>query len=229
MIWGASWLINSPAILLDFKIVHRPGKHNRLSRRTSRPCKRDTCPECATLINQATVGEESIRSVTPHANDLEYFDGYIEEAEDDSDLFRDPLASTKTKPEKGIDPELLWYLGRHSEQKEQTDTESNQATSSDEDQPSNSRPAVIKQLIDKDSRQAQTQTESHDIDVNTRGIDSETQTQELSEATGECHRVRAVNEKPKKANSALQALIDLSNIELTEAQDADPDLNKRHA
>ncbi len=57
-----------------------------------------------------------------------------------------------------------------------------------------------------------------------RSIDSETQTQELPEATGECHRVRAVNEKPKKANPALQALIDLSNVELTEAQDAEPNL-----
>ncbi len=42
--------------------------------------------------------------------------------------------------------------------------------------------------------------------------------------TRECHRVHAVNEKTKKANPALQALIDLSNVELTEAQDADPDL-----
>ncbi len=34
----------------DFAIVHRPGKHHShadgLSRRTSRPCKRETCPEC---------------------------------------------------------------------------------------------------------------------------------------------------------------------------------------
>ncbi len=46
----------------------------------------------------------------------------------------------------------------------------------------------------------------------------------MPEATGECHRVRAVNEKPKKANPALQALIDLSNIKLVEAHDADPNL-----
>ena len=170
------------------------------------------------------MGEEAIRSVTPHANDLEYFDGYIEEAEDDSDLFRDPLPSTKAKPEKGINPELLWYLGRHPEQEEQTNAENEPATDSREDQSAISRSAVIKQLLDKDSHQAQTQTEPHDVDINARGIDSETQTQELPEATGECHRVRAVNEKPKKANPALQALIDLSDIKLTEAQDADPDL-----
>ncbi len=79
-------------------------------------------------------------------------------------------------------------------------------------------------MIDKDSRQAQTQTESNDTDVTTCSVDSETQTQELPEATGERHRVRAVNERPKKANPALQALIDLSNIKPVEAQDADPDL-----
>ncbi len=110
----------------DFKIVHRPGKHHShadgLSHRTYRPCRHDTCPECATLINQGTVGEESMRSVTPHANDLEYFDGYIEEAEDDSDLFRDPFTSTLTRHERKIAPELHWYLGRHPKQKEQTDS-----------------------------------------------------------------------------------------------------------
>ncbi len=116
----------------DFKIIHRPGKHHShadgLSRSTSRPCKRDACPEYAALINQATVGEESVRSVTPQVNNLDYFDGYIEEAEDDSDLFRDTLSSTKAKLEQEVVPELLWYLGRHSEQAEQTDIESSQAT-----------------------------------------------------------------------------------------------------
>ncbi len=48
---------------------------------------------------------------------MTYIDGYIEEAEDDSDLFRDPLASTKAESEKEIDPELLWYLGQHPEKK----------------------------------------------------------------------------------------------------------------
>ena len=37
----------------DFAIVHRPGMHHShadgLSRRTSRPCKRETCPECSPL------------------------------------------------------------------------------------------------------------------------------------------------------------------------------------
>ena len=82
--------------------------------------------------------------------------------------------------------------------------------SNDDDQPAISRTAVIKQLIDKDSGQAQTQTKSNETGVNTCiiRIDSETQTQRLPEMAGECRRVRAVNENTRKANSALQALID---------------------
>ncbi len=42
----------------DFAIVHRPGKHHSnaggLSRRTLRPCKRETCPECRPLQQTAT-------------------------------------------------------------------------------------------------------------------------------------------------------------------------------
>ncbi len=63
-----------------------------------------------------------------------HFDGYIEEAEDDSDLFRDPLIPTKVKPETGIDPGLLWYLGRHPEKEEQTDAKNEPAIDSHEDQ-----------------------------------------------------------------------------------------------
>ncbi len=39
----------------DFEIVHRPSKHHSnadgLSHRTTRPCKRDTCPECFPLLH----------------------------------------------------------------------------------------------------------------------------------------------------------------------------------
>ncbi len=46
----------------NFKIVHRPGKHHshadELSRRSTRPCKRDKWPECAPLLHQVTDGEE---------------------------------------------------------------------------------------------------------------------------------------------------------------------------
>ena len=43
----ARWIIGLQPF--DFKIVLRPGKHHShadgLSRRTSRPCKRDKCPD----------------------------------------------------------------------------------------------------------------------------------------------------------------------------------------
>ncbi len=75
----------------DFKIVHRPGKHHRhadgLSRRASRPCKRDTCPECAPLLHQVTLEEDRVRMVTPSDPYYEHFDGYLELVEDDASLF----------------------------------------------------------------------------------------------------------------------------------------------
>ncbi len=62
----------------DFKIVHRPGKQHShadgLSRRTSRPCKRDTCPEYAPLLHKVTPeGEETVTVVTPLEQYVEHF------------------------------------------------------------------------------------------------------------------------------------------------------------
>ncbi len=99
----------------DFKIVHWPGKHHShtggLSRWTSRPCKRDTCPECASLLHQVTGEEEStVRAIMPQDQYVEHFDGYLEPIEDDSALFRDP---TDREPSLTVAPELLWYLGHH--------------------------------------------------------------------------------------------------------------------
>ena len=52
----------------DFAIVHRPGKHHShadgLSRRTSRPCKRETCPECKPLRREDTSPAEMARCYT---------------------------------------------------------------------------------------------------------------------------------------------------------------------
>ncbi len=62
----ARWL--SQLQPFDFKIVPRPGKHHShadgLSRRASRLCKRDTCPECAPLLHQVTPEEDRVRMVT---------------------------------------------------------------------------------------------------------------------------------------------------------------------
>ncbi len=102
---------------LDFDIVHRPGKHHShadgLSHRTSHPCKCDTCPECATLLNQVTPEEDIVRALTPCEQYMEELDGYIELVEDDSTLFRDPTAPVPSPPAKAIPPKLLWYMGRH--------------------------------------------------------------------------------------------------------------------
>ncbi len=75
----------------DFTIVHRPGKHHShadgLSRRTSRPCKRETCPECKPLRKADTSQTEMARCYTPTFPYQRHFDGYIEMSEEDVALF----------------------------------------------------------------------------------------------------------------------------------------------
>ncbi len=101
----------------DFDIVHRPGKrHNhadRLCRRTSHPCKRDTCPECATLLNQVIPEDELVRALAPCDQYMEDFGNYIEPVEHDSALFRDLTAPVPSPSAQAIPPDLLWYLGHH--------------------------------------------------------------------------------------------------------------------
>ncbi len=107
---------------------------------------------------------------------------------------------------------------------QQTDTNQGQLASTGNTSPVVSQAEIIGHLLEKDSRQAQTQTEPSDVPTSNLGIGAETEAQRLPEVVGECYRVRAITDKPKKANPALRALIDLSNIELKEAQDTDPDL-----
>ncbi len=75
----------------DFAIVHRPGKHHShadgLSRRTSRPCKRETCPECKPLRREDTSPAEMARCYTPAFPYQRHFDGYVEMSEEDAALF----------------------------------------------------------------------------------------------------------------------------------------------
>ncbi len=75
----------------DFAIVHRPGKHyshaDGLSRRTSRPCKRETCPECKPLRREDTSPVETALSYTPAFPYQRHFDGYVEMTEEDAALF----------------------------------------------------------------------------------------------------------------------------------------------
>jgi hypothetical protein len=71
----------------DYKIIHRPGRQHGnadgLSRRTSRPCKRADCHECAPLVNQVTT--PAIRTIaTPTQTDSPLPDS--EEGMDTDDL-----------------------------------------------------------------------------------------------------------------------------------------------
>ncbi len=72
----------------DFAIVHRPGKHHShadgLSRRTSRPSKRDTCPECKPLQKTAVKKTETARCFTPAFPYQRHFDGYVELSEEEA-------------------------------------------------------------------------------------------------------------------------------------------------
>ncbi len=75
----------------DFTIVHRPGKHHShtdgLSRRTSRPCKRETCPECRPLQKAVATNHERVRCFTPTFPFQRHFDGYVEMSEEEDALF----------------------------------------------------------------------------------------------------------------------------------------------
>ena len=82
-----------------FKIVRIPGTHHShadgLSRRTSRPCKSNTCPECAPLLHKVTPkGEETVRVVVMQEQNMEHF-GYITWSTDTSSLSRMILLSSE--------------------------------------------------------------------------------------------------------------------------------------
>ncbi len=75
----------------DFAIVHRPGKHHShadgLSRRTSRPCKREACPECKPLRRENMSPAEMARCYNPVYPYQRHFDGNVEMSEEDAGLF----------------------------------------------------------------------------------------------------------------------------------------------
>ncbi len=85
----ARWIARLQAF--DFAIVHRPGKHHShgdgLLRRTSRPCKRKTCPECKPLRKEAASKTETTRCYTPTFPYQRHFDGYVKIPEDAAALF----------------------------------------------------------------------------------------------------------------------------------------------
>ncbi len=221
----------------DFDIMHRPGKHHShndgLSRRTSRPCKRNTCPECGTLLDKVAPEEDLVRALTPCQQYMEDFDGYIELVEDDSTLFRDPTAPVPSTTAQAIPPDLLWYMGRHPAKEGAISSDGSPTDNSEGT--AISRAKVIEQLLDTDSHQAETQTEPGDFYVPDKGDSSDLESSPshselelafLSDTTEEtelCQRVRATD-RSKKARLALHDLIDLSNVDIAHEQDADPNI-----
>ncbi len=170
---------------------------------------------------------------------MEHFDGYLEPIEDDSALFRD---LTDREPSLAVAPELLWYLGHHPEGKYEPTPESGKASTPAEANQAISQPGLIKQLLDVDSRQAGTQTQPDDfpeiqpskdfepeVELAVMGEDmpfpeclDDSSDRDTDSSGAECF-VRATDE-PKQANPALQALMDLSVVELADEQEHDPNL-----
>ncbi len=228
----------------DFKIVHWPGKHhshaNGLSRRTLRPCKCDTCPECAPLLHQVTGEEEgTVRVITRQDQYVEHLDGYLKAIGDKSALFRD---LTVREPSLAVAPKLLWYLGHHLDGEDEPTPETGKAHSPAKAKQAISRAGLIEQLIDVDSRQAGTQTQPDDFPELQPSKDLEPEVELADEEEGlpfpeslddssdrdtdssgtEC-LVRATDES-KQASPAFQALIDLSAVEHAEEQEQGPNL-----
>ncbi len=86
--WWVTWLQ-----MLDFKIVHTPGKHHshddELSCQASWLCRRNTCPEYAPLLHQVTPKKDMMRAMMPLYPYVDHFDGYTELLQDVSSLFHD--------------------------------------------------------------------------------------------------------------------------------------------
>ncbi len=167
--------------------------------------------------------------VIPSDAYLEHFVCYLELVEDDSSLFRDTSALGPTPEQEPISPELLWYLGHHTKEED----DSKWALEGLPDLPSElcagSRAMDIDRLLDTDSRQASTQTEPVDSPSSdpSSGDTSEDGSEDglisIPEPVKPCYRVRVMGEA-RKASPVLQALIYVSNVEITPAQEQDLNL-----
>ncbi len=71
-----------------FTVVTENAKNaDGLSRRTSRPCKRETCPECKPLRKEDSSKTEMARCYTHAFPYQRHFYGYVEMSEEDAALF----------------------------------------------------------------------------------------------------------------------------------------------
>ncbi len=194
--------------------MHSPGKQHShtdmLSRCASQPCKRNTCPECASLIHQVSHEEDKVRLVIPSDPYLEHFDGYLELVEDDSSLFGDQPTLVATPEQEPISPELLWYMSHHLNEEGEPEKVLNQLPDPPgvPEPPSGGCPIGIEQLLGMPSRQASTQTES--VNTHNSEHDSEDTYQDgnedglssLPDPVNNGYRVRAMGEA-KKVSPAL--------------------------
>ncbi len=217
----------------NFKIVYRPGKHHShtdgLSRRASRPCKRDTCPECAPLLHQVTPEEDRVRIVAPSDLYFKHFDGYLELVEDDASVVRNISTLEPTPEQESVSPELLLYLGGHPKEEDDSELAAVETPDSHRETSVGGRAMDIERLLDADSRQASTQMKPVDSPSSelSWGETSEDSSEDglisVPDAVKPCYRVRAMGET-KKSSPVLQALIDLSNMEIAPEQEQDPNL-----
>ncbi len=170
-----------------------------------------------------------MRMETPLDPCFEHFGGYLELVEDDSCLLRDTSALGPTLEQELVSPEFLWYLGRQP----RGEDDSELAVVGTPDPPSEpwagGHVMEIERLLDTDSRQASTQTEPVDSPSSefSSGEKSKDSSKDglisVPDAVKPCYRVRATGEA-KKASPALQALTDLSNMEIAPEQEQDPRL-----
>ncbi len=170
-----------------------------------------------------------MRMVTPSDPYFEHFDGCLELVEDDAGLFRDMSTREPTPEQESVSPELLWYLGRHPKGEDDSELATVEAPDSPREPCVGGSAVEIERLLNTNSHQASTHTEpvnSPSSELNS-GETSEDSSEDglisVSDAVKPCYRVRAMGEA-KKASPTLQALIDLSNVEIAAEQEQDPNL-----
>ncbi len=171
-----------------------------------------------------------MRAVIMQEQYMEHFDGYLEPIDDDFALFRtlnEQVPSTPT-----VAPELLWYLGPHPKSEGEPVSAHDQDLSPKQAVPAVSRDKVIKRLLHVDSRQACTQKEPEEYpkpqqENNAKEASLLAKIKEslpFPDGTAEPGHVVRAKDESRPASPTLQALIDLSDVELAQEQEQDPNL-----
>ncbi len=159
---------------------------------------------------------------------MEHFDSYLELVDNDSSLLDDIPVLVPTLVQNDISADLLWYMGQHPKGGDEPENTFSGLPDLPSEPHTSGHATDIEWLLDTDSRHASTQTEPVDSLVGRCDFehDSEDPAEDRIEegltsfpnAVNHCYRVRATTEV-KKASPALQALMDLSNVEIAQAQE----------